>query len=187
MDMAGINNITQIIGQSGPIEIIGAFIIGFIGAISYLFVVYIGFAGGKNLDDCRTILEAFLKKSKIKFLSKYFNISWIITTLMVLCYSILGGSMALIFQLTYNGVFAPIPALIMGITWPILVSSYLAGKLSGGDNGNPSKFAGFDEPNYMIQERNNIYNSFKQQYQHKSLIQNSEKEKIKKEKIKKEK
>ena len=89
----------------------GAFLIGAFGSGAYLLLVKLGFAGGRTPKERKKMLAPF---------KEYFP-------LYPFLYCAGGGMMAVIFQMITK-VFVPIQALLMGITWPIFISSWISGR-----------------------------------------------------------
>src|SRR5438445_6515674 len=87
--------------------LVGAIIIGDIGSLAYYTALNFGYIGGTDRDVLMTV---FAPKHK------------------VIWFMIIGGGVAGAFQLAQIGSFAPIQSFVLGITWPTLVSDYLAGK-----------------------------------------------------------
>jgi hypothetical protein len=92
---------------SNPVPVY-AFIIGIVGSLAYYTALRLGYIGGENQAS---LLEVFD--------------GW---TIVAFC--LLGGGIAAIFQMAQPNAFAPIQALVLGITWPTLISQYVtaAGK-----------------------------------------------------------
>lgn len=83
-----------------------AFLVGLVGSIAYYTSLRLGFIGGDQRDS---ILKLFGSGP------------------LIVWFSVIGGSVATIFQLAQGGSFAPIQGFVLGITWPILVGQYVAG------------------------------------------------------------
>lgn len=83
---------------------LGAFLIGMIGSLSYYVSLRLGFLqGDKVLGSLRA----------------HHGAAWFV---------LIGGLVALVFQLAQLGALAPVQSFVLGITWPTLISQYLAGK-----------------------------------------------------------
>ena len=103
------------------LKLLGSFLIGVFGSFAYVLTVYCGFAGGKTKEE-RDVMIGFLLPPHRKKRSKdYLKCS---------LYGFAGGGLVMIFQGTSLGAFVPLQSLIMGITWPVFVSSYLSGRQS---------------------------------------------------------
>jgi uncharacterized membrane protein len=83
-----------------------SFAAGVVGSFSYFIALKLGFIGGDQRD---TLLSHFR--------SPYLIGSFLL----------IGGAIATVFQETQPSTFLPVQSLILGITWPILVSQYVQG------------------------------------------------------------
>jgi len=88
---------------SNPVPV-QAFIVGMIGSLAYYTALRLGYIGGEQ----RTIL--------LDLFDKRIMIAW---------FCLIGGSIAAIFQLAQPATFAPIQALVLGVTWPTLIAQYV--------------------------------------------------------------
>jgi len=86
---------------SNPIPV-QAFVVGMVGSAAYYIALRLGFVGG---EQRKTLLKLF-------------------TPGMVFWFCVFGGSVAMVFQLAQISNFAPVQALVLGITWPVLVGQY---------------------------------------------------------------
>lgn len=104
-----------------PPKIVGAFIVGALGSGAYLTALYFKFIG--DSDGNRSIIMQPFKKQDSSGISlkKCF---W---------YSSVGGAIAVIFQFDVP-TFVGVQSLILGATWPAIVSQFLSGRMS-----SPSK------------------------------------------------
>ena len=93
-----------------------SFLIGSLGAFSYLVALRLGFIVG-NKDKREIILEPFQHES-----------NWVVVGIIV-CYSFVGGFISVVFQLPQAS-FVPIQCFILGVSWPSVVMPYLSGRLS---------------------------------------------------------
>lgn len=82
-----------------------AFIVGMIGSFAYYTALRLGYVGG---DQRNALLDLFNQK----------RIVW---------FCVVGGCIGAVFQLAQLTTFAPIQALVLGITWPTLVGQYVTG------------------------------------------------------------
>jgi len=88
---------------NGPIPV-GSLLIGMIGSLSYYISLRLGFLQGEKV---------------LSNLQAHHGAVWFVLT---------GGLVALVFQLAQLATFAPVQSFVLGITWPTLISQYLAGK-----------------------------------------------------------
>ncbi len=98
-------------------ELLSAWIIGTTGSVAYFTVVYFGFVGPN-------------KESRDSILGYFWGKSGRMTVLKVAWYSLIGGSIAGIFQLAETA-FVPVQSFILGATWPSIVGQLLSGRQSG--------------------------------------------------------
>ena len=107
--MSPIDQLVSLFNQlfSSDLAYCQAFVAGLVGSIAYYTSLRLGFVGGDQRDSILNL-----------FGSGYGLIAW---------FSVIGGSVATIFQLAQGGTFAPIQGFVLGITWPILVGQYVAG------------------------------------------------------------
>jgi hypothetical protein len=87
--------------------VVGAFAIGVLGAGAFLLVAGTGLIPYAQKETLAGLLSDAVLKN---------------------LYLFLGGIIAAIFQLAQPHTFAPIQALIIGVTWPSVVNQYLGGK-----------------------------------------------------------
>jgi hypothetical protein len=102
-------------------DVVGAFIIGAFGSIGFLVTVAAG-------------LVPYSAKPSIQAIAGSLGLCGL--------YVFLGGFIAAVFQVAQPGTFAPIQALIVGVTWPAIVNQYL-----GGQKSDPSKAYETIDPN----------------------------------------
>lgn len=88
-------------------NVVGAFMIGVLGSWAFFFAV------GGGLVDHRSKMIIQGMGSSIGVVSVYL---------------FLGGIVSAVFQLGSPNAFAPIQALVLGVTWPSVISQYLAGQ-----------------------------------------------------------
>lgn len=101
--MVTFTDLVNFLSAHGPIPL-GAFLIGLVGSLSYYIALRLGFLQG---DRVLTNLQS--NHGSIWFVG-------------------VGGLVATVFQLAQPTSFAPVQSFVLGITWPTLVSEYLAGK-----------------------------------------------------------
>ena len=82
--------------------IVGSFIVGVIGSTSYFVALKIGFITSDKIEE--------------KFQRTGAPVGFVI----------IGGAVAVIFQLPQAEVFTPIQSFVLGITWPFIVSQYVS-------------------------------------------------------------
>ncbi len=87
--------------------LVGSILIGVIGSTAYYTALNFGYLGGKDRDE---LLKTFRPRSRVVW------------------YATIGGLVAAVFQLAQITSFAPVQSFVLGITWPILISQYLAGR-----------------------------------------------------------
>lgn len=83
------------------------FLVGCVGSTAYLAAMKLGFMTGEAVDRILFRLQA--KRAQ----------AWFI---------LLGGAVAFVFQLPQGNSLAAVQAFVLGITWPTLVSQYVAGR-----------------------------------------------------------
>jgi hypothetical protein len=88
-------------------NVVGAFVIGVFG--SWAFVVAVG--GGFVDHRSKVAIQAMSSSPGV-----------------ISLYLFLGGIISGVFQLGSPNAFAPIQALVLGVTWPSVISQYLAGQ-----------------------------------------------------------
>ena len=82
--------------------IVGSFIVGVIGSTGYFVALKLGFVTADKIEE--------------KFKSTGAPVAFVIV----------GGAVAVIFQLPQADVFTPIQSFVLGITWPFIVSQYVS-------------------------------------------------------------
>jgi hypothetical protein len=87
---------------SNPVPV-QAFIVGIIGSLAYYTALRLGYIGGEQ----RTVLLGLFDRVAIVW------------------FCLVGGCVASVFQLAQPGTFAPIQALVLGVTWPTLIAQYV--------------------------------------------------------------
>ena len=96
--------------------IAGAISIGIIGSAAYLTALFLGFLGEAPLKALRPRFEVLRGTPPIVKLA-----GWRFTAFIVF-----GGFVAAVFQLAQGTTFAPVQALVLGATWPTVISQILA-------------------------------------------------------------
>ncbi|MBP9718944.1 MAG: hypothetical protein KBD46_00580, partial [Candidatus Levybacteria bacterium] len=96
-------------------KLIFAFLVGFLGSVGYVTALHFKFVGGADKNR-EIIIKPFYSSSSFLTFFKHF---W---------YCLIGGLIALIFQIDVPN-FVGIQSLILGATWPAIVSQFLSGRL----------------------------------------------------------
>jgi hypothetical protein len=94
----------------------GAVIIGIVGSGAYVTALLLGFLGDGALQQLRPRFET-IRGTPPKTAYSYAKLG---------LFTLFGGLIALVFQLAAGGVFAPVQALVLGATWPTVISQVLA-------------------------------------------------------------
>lgn len=114
-------------------KLLAAFLVGFLGSAAYLTTLYFKFVG--DADSVRNILVSpFLNKEGAVSFSK------------VLFYCTIGGAVALVFQWDVPN-FVAVQNLILGITWPLIVSQFLSGRMISPSKREIDEYGKALEPN----------------------------------------
>lgn len=95
---------------------IGAVVIGAVGSAAYLTALLLGFLGDTALEQLRPRFEVVSGSPAVKKLS----------AARVALFILFGAAIAAVFQLAQGGVFAPVQALVLGATWPTVISQVLS-------------------------------------------------------------
>jgi hypothetical protein len=98
-------------------KLIFAFLVGFLGSAAYITALYFKFVG--DSDQNRSIILKPFCKSTVSAIS-YVKCFW---------YCIIGGFIAVVFQFDVPN-FVAVQSLILGATWPAIVSQFLSGRMS---------------------------------------------------------
>ncbi len=110
-------------------KLVLAFLVGAIGSAAYITALYFKFIG--DTDGSRTILmrpfTKFKYNKKTGLLERKMNIGKCVW------YCFIGGCIAVIFQFDVPN-FVSVQSLILGATWPAIVSQFLSGRMA-----NPSQ------------------------------------------------
>lgn len=111
---------------SSHLKLIFAFVVGFIGSAAYLTALYFKFIGDTETNR-QIVLQPFFKKKKNFLEESQMGIQ------KCLWYCMFGGLIAVIFQFDVPN-FVGVQSLILGATWPAIVSQFLSGRMA-----NPTK------------------------------------------------
>jgi hypothetical protein len=95
--------------------IAGAVIIGTIGSAAYLTALFLGFLGDTPLKALRPRFETIAGTPPVT------RLSW----LRFVGFVVFGGFVASVFQLAQGTTFAAVQALVLGATWPTVISQIL--------------------------------------------------------------
>ncbi len=96
--------------------VVGATLVGAIGSAAYLTALLLGFLGDIALLQMRPRFELLSGKPLTKRLSMG----------RIALFVLFGGAIAAVFQMGQGDVFAPIQALVLGATWPTVISQIMA-------------------------------------------------------------
>jgi hypothetical protein len=110
-----------------------AFSMGSLGSLAYLAALYFRFVGLAP-KDLNILLEPFKDCSN----ENHSRSRWWVVTLKGMLYASVGGFIAVVFQWDVQN-FVPVQDLIMGITWPTVVTQFLSGRLAGPRNDEKDK------------------------------------------------
>jgi hypothetical protein len=94
---------------------VGASIIGSLGSAAYLTALLLGFLGDAPIKQLRPRFEVLRGKPAVSDLSSF----------RILLFAAFGGFVATVFQLPQEGTLAPIQALVIGATWPTVLSQIM--------------------------------------------------------------
>jgi hypothetical protein len=100
-----------------PMKVVLAFLVGALGSGAYITALYFKFIG--DSDGNRDII--------IKPFRKRYSTD--ISVNKCVWYSVVGGSIAVVFQVDVPN-FVAVQSLILGATWPAIVSQFLSGRMS---------------------------------------------------------
>jgi hypothetical protein len=95
--------------------IAGAVIIGTVGSAAYLTALFLGFLGDTPLKALRPRFETIAGTPPVTRLS----------SLRFVAFVVFGGFVASVFQLAQGTTFAAVQALVLGATWPTVISQIL--------------------------------------------------------------
>ena len=99
------------------LKLLYSFTVGGIGSAAYITALYFRFVG-ETKETRRIVIEPFLKRySDVASVPKCF---W---------YCLIGGFIAVIFQFDVPN-FVAVQSLILGATWPAIVSQFLSGRMT---------------------------------------------------------
>jgi hypothetical protein len=110
-DLWSTNHVLQAVAAAGTV--------GCIGGTAYLTALMLGFLGDPALGQLRSKFEVVKVRDgnpAEKRLGKARMALFIVA----------GGSIALVFQWAQGQTFAPIQALVLGSTWPTVISQFLS-------------------------------------------------------------
>lgn len=93
--------------KTNTASIVGSFMIGATGSGAYYASLRLGFTGGIYRDS-------YLKNFGNRF--------------GIVGFVIIGGGVAVVFQLAQISTFTPVQSFVLGITWPMIVAQYSAVK-----------------------------------------------------------
>jgi hypothetical protein len=93
----------------------GAAIIGALGSAAYLTAVLLGFLGDAPITQLRPRFEHTTGTPAVTSLSKK----------RIVLFAAFGGFVATVFQLPQGALLAPIQALVLGATWPTVLSQIM--------------------------------------------------------------
>jgi hypothetical protein len=93
----------------------GASVIGAGGSSAYLGALLLGFLGDQTLAQFKTRFQRIDQKTGLPVLSPW----------RIAIFVIFGALIASVFQLPQGGTFAPVQALVLGATWPTVISQIL--------------------------------------------------------------
>ena len=94
----------ELVDENVP-NIIGAQIVGIIGSTAYYGALKLGFVGGQLRD---WLLDNFDGGQRVAG------------------FIVIGGGVAVAFQLAQPDVFVPIQSFVLGVTWPFIVAQYVS-------------------------------------------------------------
>ena len=113
-----------------------AFLVGVIGSAAYLVALLFGYLGDLALDQLGSKFETAKGTPAVKQLSGR----------RLAIFAFFGGGIALVFQWAQGAVFAPIQALVLGATWPTIISQWLARGAEETNKQKVDQFAGDFRP-----------------------------------------
>jgi hypothetical protein len=96
--------------------LLGAFVVGLVGSSAYLTVLLLGFLGDAPIQQLRPRFEIIRGNPPAARLSRA----------RLALFAFFGGGIALVFQWAQGVVFTPIQALVLGSTWPTIISQFIA-------------------------------------------------------------
>jgi hypothetical protein len=94
----------------------GSLIVGLIGSAAYMTALFLGFLGDAPLKALQPRFEVLRGTPPVVKVSR----------LKLSLFALFGGLIATVFQLAQGVTFAPIQALVLGATWPTVISQILA-------------------------------------------------------------
>jgi hypothetical protein len=93
-----------------------AFLVGAIGSAAYLAALLFGYLGDQAIDQLGSKFQTAKGTPAVKQLSGR----------RLAIFTFFGGGIALVFQWAQGAIFAPIQALVLGATWPTIISQWIA-------------------------------------------------------------
>lgn len=119
------------------LKLVYAFIVGMIGSAAYVTALYFKFIGETD-DTRRIVMGPFLKFKNGK--DGLFRSS--MSVWKCIWYCGMGGCIAVIFQFDVPN-FVSVQSLILGVTWPAIVSQFLSGRMVYPNKGELEKLERF--------------------------------------------
>ena len=116
---------------SVQVKLVYSFLVGSLGSAAYITALYFKFIG--DSDDNRSIIFK-------PFCKKYTNDT---AVLKCLWYCVIGGFIAVVFQFDVPN-FVAVQSLILGATWPAIVSQFLSGRMASATKPELDKLNGLD-------------------------------------------
>ena len=99
-------------------KLIFAFFAGMVGSAAYITALYFRFIG-ENDSERRVVMKPFMKR---------YSVFGELDKLKCFWYCCVGGAVAVIFQVDVP-TFVAVQSLILGATWPAVISQFLSGKM----------------------------------------------------------
>jgi hypothetical protein len=93
----------------------GALIVGAVGSSAYMGALFLGFLGDQTLSQFKSRFQRADRVTGLPVLSQ----------LRLGMFVAFGALIAVVFQLAQGGTFAPVQALVLGATWPTVISQIL--------------------------------------------------------------
>ena len=118
-------------------KLVDSFFVGGLGSAAYITALYFKFIG--DSDDNRSIIFA-------PFCKKTTNDTHI---LKCIWYCVIGGFIAVVFQFDVPN-FVAVQSLILGATWPAIVSQFLSGRMASPSKQEIEKLFGSGEKEKKI-------------------------------------
>lgn len=99
-------------------KLVGAFLVGALGSAAYITALHFKFIG-VNDEERAIILDPFKDRYSFRSSVNFYKCVW---------YSTVGGFIAVVFQFDVPN-FVAVQSLILGATWPAVVSQFLSGRM----------------------------------------------------------